>query len=111
MRKSIFILLFVFVVGCGRKVQPVVNPPISSADPEVVYQAGLDAFREATPEGYARSVEAFRNALRLEPSRCEYVLHLAESLFFLAQQQKINRTTGRNRAPRSSGIRSGLRSS
>jgi hypothetical protein len=51
---------------------------------------GRRAFREATPEGYQRAADAFRKAASLRPERCEYSLHLAESLLFLALEQKLN---------------------
>jgi tetratricopeptide (TPR) repeat protein len=57
---------------------------------ESLFQQGLAAFREATPEGYTRAIAAFRSAVNLEPSRCDYSMHLAQSLLFLAQEQQSN---------------------
>jgi Flp pilus assembly protein TadD len=33
---------------------------------------------------------AFRKAADLDPKNCEFVMHLGQSLLFLAQQQKLN---------------------
>jgi tetratricopeptide (TPR) repeat protein len=55
-----------------------------------LYLQGLDAFRNATPEGYERAIETFRKATALNPSRCEYRFHLAQSLLFLAVEQQLN---------------------
>src|SRR5207244_12971221 len=41
-------------------------------------------------EGYRRAVVSFWKASQLDRSSCDYVLHVAESLYFLAQQQKLN---------------------
>jgi tetratricopeptide (TPR) repeat protein len=56
----------------------------------LLYRRGLEAFRQATPDGYRAAINAFRQASHLIPSHCEYKLHLAESLLLLAQEQQIN---------------------
>jgi tetratricopeptide (TPR) repeat protein len=55
-----------------------------------LFAEGQAAFREATPEGYERAADRFRKASSLRPDRCEYALHLAEALLFLALEQKLN---------------------
>ena len=57
---------------------------------DALFAEGQAAFREATPEGYERAAGAFRKASSLRPERCEYSLHLAEALLFLALEQKLN---------------------
>jgi tetratricopeptide (TPR) repeat protein len=82
-----------FLVACHPKTITVTTPPappLGPASDELAYQEGLAAFRLATPEAYQRAVTAFRKASELKKDRCEYTLHLAESLYFLAQQQKLN---------------------
>src|SRR5579871_2082426 len=87
------VVLCCVLTGCHPKQTklPIPTPPPTgpSAD-ELAYQAGLAAFRLATPEAYQRAANAFRKASELKKDRCEYTLHLAESLYFLAQQQKQN---------------------
>lgn len=92
MRTAAVFLLSMVIAGCGHKLEPKVAVPAVTGPPEheVAYRSGVEAFREATPEGYTRAVAAFRRALRLNPSRCEYALQLSQALFFLAQQQKLN---------------------
>lgn len=72
------------VVGCRHRLPG--TPPQS----DLLYRRGVEAFRLATPGGYRDAIEAFSQASTLIPSRCEYKLHLAESLLFLAQEQQIN---------------------
>lgn len=74
--------------SCGHDVQT--NPPTTSQEQELLYRKGSEAFRLATPDGYIEAVTAFREASTLAPTRCEYSLHLAESLILLAQEQKYN---------------------
>src|SRR5215471_8479678 len=90
---AIVLTISMALVAC-HKVQPrVMQPSRAPAGPtadERAYQEGLAAFRLATPEGYQRAVIAFRKASELRKDRCEYTMHLAEALYFLAQQQKLN---------------------
>ena len=64
--------------------------PTNPLESDLFYQQGLEAFRRATPDGYRDAINAFRRASSFVPSRCEYKLHLAESLLFLAQEQQMN---------------------
>jgi hypothetical protein len=72
------------VAGCRHRI------PGTPPQYDLLYGRGLEAFRLATPVGYRDAIDAFRQASTLIPSRCEYKLHLAESLLFLAQEQQIN---------------------
>jgi tetratricopeptide (TPR) repeat protein len=94
MRKVLHLLWLVFLLAaCHPKNAGVTTPPPPATGPtadELAYQEGLAAFRLATPEAYQRAVSAFRKASELNKDRCEYTMHLAESLYFLAQQQKLN---------------------
>jgi tetratricopeptide (TPR) repeat protein len=93
-RCLIVAVAFLFTVACAHKVptKSVALPPLPSgpSEDELAFQDGLKAFRLATPEGYQRAAASFRKASELNKSKCEYVLHLAEALYFLAQQQKAN---------------------
>ena|SRR5436190_15280901 len=71
--------------GCGKRAV-VVAPPAAPVSAESLYTQGLAAFRLGTPEGYLRSIDAFNNALKSRPDRCEYSLGLAQSLLFLAAE-------------------------
>ena len=88
------LLLTLLISSCGPrpKARVALPPSIPSVPPpyDVAYMEGLKAFREGTPSGYVRAVASFRTADSLRPRTCEYVMHLAESLFFLAQYQKNN---------------------
>lgn len=75
--------------GCARKTV-VVHQPAAIPEYEGLFAEGQAAFREATPEGYERAADAFRKASSLRPERCQYSLHLAEALLFLALEQKLN---------------------
>jgi tetratricopeptide (TPR) repeat protein len=55
------------------------------------HQLGIQAFRESTPEGYARAIQHFRAATQLDPSDCQYALRLAEANLFLALEQAAAR--------------------
>jgi tetratricopeptide (TPR) repeat protein len=82
---SLLIVSLVFlIVACRHRI------PSGPPDSELYYRQGLEAFSRATPDGYRDAIGAFRQASSLIPSRCEYRLHLAESLLFLAQEQQIN---------------------
>jgi len=81
---SLLIVSVVFLIGACRHRIPS-GPP----DSELFYRQGLEAFSRATP-AYREAIGAFRRASSLIPSRCEYRLHLAESLLFLAQEQQLN---------------------
>jgi tetratricopeptide (TPR) repeat protein len=92
--KRILICAVLLASACGRQ-QRLPTPSAlvpRSGTPEHLsaYLEGLNAFREATPEGYQRAAIAFRRASALERESCDYALHLAEALYFLAQQQKLN---------------------
>jgi len=56
----------------------------------LLYREGIAGFQEATQEGYGRAASAFRKASVLKPARCDYALHLAESLVFLARERRLN---------------------
>jgi len=88
------VLLSVLLLTAGCHKVPAAIPhsaiPAAPSEDETAYNEGLAAFRLATPEGYRRATVAFRKASELKKDRCEYTLHLAESLYFLAQQQKLN---------------------
>ena len=74
--------------GCPPKttvLHPTAVPPDA-----VLFAEGQAAFREATPEGYERAANAFRKASSIRHDRCEYSLHRAEALLFLALEQKLN---------------------
>src|SRR5436190_469428 len=95
MKQVVVCLLLLLGTNCGRKVSTSVAvppPPLLTGpwDYEVAYQEGLKAFRLATPEGYRRAAVSFQKASELETTNCEYPLRRAESLYFLAQQQKLN---------------------
>src|SRR5215471_15895364 len=94
MKKAAVVLMIILGLATCHKVPPRVTPtlpaPAAPSDDERAYQEGLAAFRLATPEGYQRAVIAFRKASELRKDRCEYTMHLAEALYFLAQQQKLN---------------------
>src|SRR6185503_944136 len=83
-------VLFVLILasGCGHRVQT--KLPSAPPQHELLYREGLEAFRQATPEGYKQAIDAFRKAFTLAPSRCEFSLHLAESVIFLAREQEYN---------------------
>jgi tetratricopeptide (TPR) repeat protein len=82
------VILCLALAGCGRKATVVAPPAIS---PEDLYRRGVEAFAQATPEGYLRAANAFRQAYLMAPGRCEFRLHLAQSLLFLAEEQLLNR--------------------
>jgi tetratricopeptide (TPR) repeat protein len=86
-------LVLLLTAGCGhgfRKSVALPPVPAGPSEDESAYEEGLRAFRLATPEGYQRATNLFRRASELNKARCDYVLHLAEALYFLAQQQKAN---------------------
>jgi len=93
MLRSLAVVVLILVAGCGRKAQVQATPPVPAGPPEheVLYREGIAAFRLATPEGYERAAAgAFRRASQLNASNCEYPMRLAESLAFLAQEQRTN---------------------
>jgi hypothetical protein len=79
-------LLLLLPFGCGRK--SLGGRTIVSH--ETLYRQGLAAFHEGTPNGYARAIEAFRNASALRPRQCEYSLNMAQALFFLVSEKRNN---------------------
>src|SRR5262245_6919355 len=89
MKRAVLSLIACLVLlGCRHKAVVVAPPAISADD---LYRRGLEAFAEATPEGYLRASNAFRQASLLAPARCEFSLNLAQSLLFLAEEQLLNR--------------------
>ena len=96
------ILALLVFSGCGkRSVVPAVvsAPPSSGVSTRIeldvpehfrLFEQGLAAFREFTPEGYERSVGLFRRASVLAPDNCEYRLHVAQSNLFLAFEEASN---------------------
>src|SRR4026207_1344129 len=88
MRNAVLVLLACFVLaGCRHKAAVAVPLTISADE---LYRRGLAAFTEATPEGYLRASNAFRQAYLMAPTRCEFSLHLAQSLLFLAEEHRLN---------------------
>ena len=87
-RAALTLIACLALSGCGRKAV-VVRPPAISVDD--LYRRGLEAFAQATPEGYLRASNALRQAWLLAPGRCELPLNLAQSLLFLAEEQLLNR--------------------
>lgn len=87
--KRFLLALVIVATGCVPKAP---RTKLASGPPEhwLLYEEGLRAFKEGTPEGYLRSSNALRRAASLSPSRCEYSLHLAEALLRLALEQKSN---------------------
>jgi tetratricopeptide (TPR) repeat protein len=79
-----FVLFALIATACRHKASLGLTADVR------LYQQGVEAFRQSTPEGYRRAIEAFQRAANLNPSHCEYRLHWAESLLFLAQEQQIN---------------------
>jgi tetratricopeptide (TPR) repeat protein len=93
MKRILTCAFLILCASCGRKVQITEAPPPVFPGPpeyEVAYQEGLKSFRLATPEGYQRAAASFQRAADLETTNCAYPLRLAESLYFLAQEQKQN---------------------
>ncbi len=88
MKKALLLVVLLMTANCAHYVPTAVSIP--APEHEILYRAGLDAFRMGTPEGYQHAAESFRKAANLRPSHCEYSLHLAESLLSLAQEQKLN---------------------
>jgi len=88
MNRGSVLVVLILASGCGQRVQT--KLPSGPSQHELLYREGLEAFRQATPEGYKEAIDAFRKASTLAPSRCEYSLHLAESLIFLAREQEYN---------------------
>lgn len=86
---ALVILLGLALGNCGPK-KAVLHQPTGVPEYDTLFAEGQAAFREATPEGYERAANAFRKASSLRPERCEYSLHLAEALLFLALEQKLN---------------------
>jgi tetratricopeptide (TPR) repeat protein len=75
--------------GCAPR-SAVIHQPTGVPADAALFAEGQAAFREATVEGYERAADAFRKASALRHDRCEYSLHLAEALLFLALEQKLN---------------------
>src|SRR5262245_20473348 len=92
-RLAIVLILVLLLSACSHKTPVAIYIPSAPPGPTADVQAfdeGLKAFRLATPEGYEQASALFRKAAGLEKSNCEYALHLAESLFFLAQKKQAN---------------------
>jgi tetratricopeptide (TPR) repeat protein len=88
MRNAVLAVVVCFVLlGCRHKAAVTVPRPISVDE---LYRRGLAAFAEATPEGYLRASNAFRQAYLMAPARCEFPLHFAQSLLFLSEEQQLN---------------------
>src|SRR5262245_41027302 len=87
MNRGSVLVVLILASGCGHRVQTKLP---SGPQHEFLYRQGLQAFRQATPEAYKQAIDSFRKASLLAPSRCEYSLHLAESLIFLAREQEYN---------------------
>jgi tetratricopeptide (TPR) repeat protein len=82
MKSSLVFVALMLLASCRHRVAVPLDVSL--------YLEGLNAFGKATPEGYQQSVDAFRKAGALNASRCEYSLHLAQSLLFLAAEQRLN---------------------
>lgn len=89
LKLSLVILAGLASTGCAPK-RAVLRQPVAVPEYEALFAEGQAAFREATPDGYERAADAFRKASSLRHDRCEYSLHLAEALLFLALEQKLN---------------------
>jgi tetratricopeptide (TPR) repeat protein len=74
---------------------PVVAVPAVPPD-QLQFEQGLAAFREFTPDGYARAAEHFDRASLLAPENCEYRLQSAQANIFLALEQRLNFEDFRN---------------
>jgi tetratricopeptide (TPR) repeat protein len=98
-RVHIAILICLSLAGCGRRV-PVpassgtpltLSAPLPAVPEHVrLFEQGLAAFRQFTPEGYARAAGLFRQASELAAENCEYRLHRAQANLFLAFEQVAN---------------------
>src|SRR5712691_5320444 len=89
--KAAILIAALSFTGCTKRV-PVVAAPIRASTPEdrVLYEQGLTAFRESTPDGYARAAGLFHRASLLAPNNCDYALNLAQANLFLALEQEAN---------------------
>ena len=80
--------------ACRKHTVPIAPSTVAIApavpNDEVLQAEGLAAFHEGTPEGYSRAIDAFRQASKLKPERCDYPLDLAQSLLFLGDEQIQN---------------------
>src|SRR5438067_12229348 len=76
MNRGSVLVVLILASTCGHKVQT--KRPNAPPEDELLYRQGVEAFRQATPEGYEQAIHAFRQASSLAKSRCEYSLHLAE---------------------------------
>jgi tetratricopeptide (TPR) repeat protein len=76
------------VGACHR--HRIASPVASLPNFDLLYDEGLTAFHQGTPESYVRAAETFRRLSTLRPERCDYKLDLAQSLLFLASEQISN---------------------
>jgi tetratricopeptide (TPR) repeat protein len=95
---GVAIAISIVLAGCGRRTAvPVARTlatdtvsTVSIPEHQLIFQQGLAAFREFTPEGYARAAGLFRRASDLAAGNCDYRLHLAQANLFLAFEQASN---------------------
>jgi tetratricopeptide (TPR) repeat protein len=83
-RFLIFALCFC-AVACHRRLTTIPGPT-----PEELFQQGLKAFHQGTPQSYQRAAEAFGRASKMRPTECVYSLNQAQSLLFLSAEQELN---------------------
>ena len=100
LRLTIYCIFFALVAGCKHPVQvsaPVLPPvPAGPSEYELAYQSRIErlfAWHNAGEDSYQRAVLNFipkSGGPKRRRTSCDAPLHLAESLYFLAQQQKLN---------------------
>jgi tetratricopeptide (TPR) repeat protein len=89
--QMMILMATVIIAGCARRVSiPVAALQPSTPEDRVLYERGIAAFRESTPEGYSRASELFHRAMLLVPANCEYALNFAQANLFLALEQEAN---------------------
>ena len=89
--RRLLVIVLLAGFGCGKKTVPATTVPATVINPHAdLYQLGLTAFREFTPEGYRRAIGYFHRASDLAPGICDYRLHLAQASVFLAFEQSTN---------------------
>jgi tetratricopeptide (TPR) repeat protein len=84
-QRFLILALCFCAVACHRRLTTSPGPT-----PEELFQQGLKAFHQGTPESYQRAVEAFGRASKMRPAECSYALNQAQSLLFLSAEQELN---------------------
>jgi tetratricopeptide (TPR) repeat protein len=89
--KTAILSAALIVTGCAKRVPaPAAAVPQPTTEDRVLYERGLAAFRESTPEGYARAAGLFHRASMLVPNNCDYALNFAQASLFQALEQEVN---------------------